>query len=145
VERFDMPDFRTDTARAWLSVSRWVCLLLVCGPYVQGGLTKLFDFSGATAEMRHFGLTPAAPFAACVLLLELIGSLAVLCGVLRYAGALALALFTVGATLTANRFWALPPTERFMATNAFFEHLGLAGALMLVAWHDVRTRMAANR
>ena len=29
---------------------------------------------------------------------------------------------------------------RFMVENAFFEHLGLAGGLLLVAWHDLRSR-----
>jgi hypothetical protein len=28
--------------------------------------------------------------------------------------------------------------ERFMAANAFYEHLGLAGGLLLVAWLDLR-------
>ncbi len=38
----------------------------------------------------------------------------------------------------ANNFWALEVPVRFMAENAFFEHLGLAGAFLLVAWEDVR-------
>src|SRR5712672_1234617 len=52
---------------------------------------------------------------------------------------LALAGFTLMATLIALRFWELPPgQERFMAANAFFEHLGLVGGFLLVAWHDLK-------
>lgn len=28
--------------------------------------------------------------------------------------------------------------ERFMAANAFFEHIGLVGGFLLVAWHDLK-------
>jgi uncharacterized membrane protein YphA (DoxX/SURF4 family) len=43
------------------------------------------------------------------------------------------------ATFLALRFWELPMgQERFMAANSFFEHLGLAGGFLLVAWLDLR-------
>jgi hypothetical protein len=28
-----------------------------------------------------------------------------------------------------------------MAANAFFEHLGLVGGFLLVAWHDLKLRL----
>ncbi|MET0541671.1 MAG: DoxX family protein [Variovorax sp.] len=119
---------------------RWIALLLLCAAYLQGGLVKLFDFSGAVAEMQHFGLAPAAPMAAATIALELGASLMILLGLWRWLGALALAAFTLAATLLALRFWSAPPDARFMMTNAFFEHLGLVGGFLLVAWHDLRER-----
>ena len=50
------------------------------------------------------------------------------------------AAFTLGATFLANRFWSAPPEAQFMLMNAFFEHLGLVGGFLLVAWHDLRVR-----
>ena len=45
-----------------------------------------------------------------------------------------LGVFTVLAALTANAFWAMPQgPERFTATNAFFEHIGLIGGFVLAA------------
>lgn len=117
---------------------RWLALLALCSAYLQGGLVKLLDFPGAIAEMQHFGLSPAAPMAAAVIALELGASLMILSGRGRWLGALALALFTVAATFMANRFWQVPVTERGGVMNSFFEHLGLAGALVYVAWHDRR-------
>jgi len=38
----------------------------------------------------------------------------------------------------ANRFWEMVPPERFMAANAFFEHIGLIGGFILIAWHDLK-------
>ncbi len=38
----------------------------------------------------------------------------------------------------------MAPPERFMAANAFFEHLGLVGGFLLVAWHDLRAQERAR-
>jgi uncharacterized membrane protein YphA (DoxX/SURF4 family) len=58
----------------------------------------------------------------------------------RWLGALALSAFTVAASFMANRYWELGAAERFAAENAFYEHLGLAGGFLLVAWQDLRER-----
>ncbi|GAA0684505.1 DoxX family protein [Dyella marensis] len=128
---------------AW-KAAHWIALLLLCAAYLQGGIDKALDFPGAIAEMAHFGLAPPAVFAVLVIALELGASLAILSGVLRWAGALALAVFTLGATFLAVRFWELPLAQRLPAANTFFEHLGLAGGFLLVAWHDWRGRRAAR-
>ena len=115
---------------------RWLALLLLCAAYLQGPAAKLTDFPAALAEMRHFGLTPAPLFAAGVIAFELAASLMILTDLRRGPAAPALAAFTLAATFLALRFWELPAgMERTMAANAFFEHLGLAGGFVLVAWH----------
>lgn len=124
---------------------RWLALLALCGAYLQGGLVKLLDFNGAQAEMAHFGLHPAHLAAAAVILLELGASALVLTGRLRWLGALALAGFTAAAALMANRYWEAPADARFMTMNAFYEHIGLAGAWVLVAWHDLTERTHGRR
>ncbi|AOF92708.1 doxX family protein (plasmid) [Sinorhizobium sp. RAC02] len=125
---------------------RLLALLGLCAAYIQGSLMKLFDFNSAIAEMEHFGLTPAAPFAAAVIFFELVCSAMVLTGFCRWIGALALSAFTLMATFIALRFWEMTPgMERMMATNAFFEHLGLAGAFLLVAWYDLHRWKTAPR
>ena len=122
-------------------VLRWVALLLLCAAYLQGGLQKAFDFPAATARMNHFGLSPAGPMAIAVIVLELGAAAMILTGRLRWLGALALAGFTLMATFVALRFWQMPVgQERFMAANSFFEHLGLVGGFLLVAWLDLKER-----
>src|SRR5690606_17192993 len=107
---------------------RFIAYLGLCAAYLQGGLVKLTDIPGAVAEMNHFGLTPALLFAVLVIALELSASVMILTGRLRWLGALGLASFTLLATGIALRYWELPiGQERFMAANAFFEHLGLVG------------------
>ena len=117
---------------------RWAGLLLLCSAYLQGGINKLTDFGGAVAEMQHFGVSPAAPMAAAVIGGEIGASLLILTGVYRWLGAGYLAVFTLMATFMANRFWEMAGPERFAAANGFFEHLGLTGAFLLVAWYDIQ-------
>ena len=130
-------------ARKFAAV-RWIALLLLVSAYLQGGLDKATDFAGAIGEMHHFGLEPAAPLALAVIALELGASLLILSGRLRWLGALALAAFTLAATFVANRFWSAPTADRFMLENGFFEHLGLVGGFLLVAWTDWRERGGAQ-
>jgi uncharacterized membrane protein YphA (DoxX/SURF4 family) len=120
-------------------VSR-LCLILLCSAYLQGGLVKAFDFPSALAEMAHFGLAPALPFALLTIAGEIGGSILVITGYQRWLGAAWLGVFTLAATFVANRFWELSGPARMMLENGFFEHLGLAGAFFLVAWIDVRAR-----
>lgn len=121
---------------------RWLALLAICSAYLQGGLVKLLNFPGAIAEMQHFGLAPAAPLAIATIVVELGAALMILAGWWRWLGALILAAFTLAATFVANRFWEMQPPEQMMVMNAFFEHLGLIGAFVLIAWHDLRTPAA---
>ena len=121
---------------------RFIALLGLCAAYLQGGLVKLVDVAGAVAEAQHFGLPFAPAIAGATIATELVGSALVLSGVYRWLGALGLAGFTLMATFVANRFWEIPQPERFMVENAFFEHLGLVGAFLLVAWYDLRQQYA---
>jgi len=121
---------------------RWIALLGLVAAYLQGGLDKALDIPAAVAEMRHFGLEPAPPLAIATIALELVASLMILAGVGRWLAALALAAFTLAATFLANRFWQASGADRFMLENGFFEHLGLVGGFLLVAWTDLRERAA---
>ncbi|WP_313537451.1 DoxX family protein [Sphingomonas sp.] len=108
--------------------------LLLVGAYLLGGLVKLTDWQGAVAEQAHFGMHPPALWAALTIAVELVGPVLILTGRWIWLGAGMLGVFTLLAAFTANAFWTMPPgPERFGATNAFFEHLGLIGGFVLAA------------
>lgn len=111
-----------------------LALLALCAAYIQGPFIKIADFAGAQAEMAHFGLHPTALMAVAVIVFELTASAMVVSGWWRRPAALALAGFTLMATMLALRFWELPSgsPDRMMAMNVFFEHVGLAAAFVLV-------------
>ncbi len=125
---------RTAATEPWVQSLALLCL---CAAYLQGGWDKARNFRGAVAEMRHFGLAPAAPIAVATIALQLGASALIVSGWYRWAGALALAGFTAIAAFLADRFWTLAPPERQRSANAFFEHWGLVGGMLLVAWHDL--------
>jgi uncharacterized membrane protein YphA (DoxX/SURF4 family) len=116
---------------------RWtgfLARLALVGAYLLGGIVKACDWPAAVAEQAHFGTHPPAVWAALTILIEIVGPLMILSGRLVWFGAGMLGVFTLLAAITANAFWAMPAgQERFMATNAFFEHLGLIGGFVLAA------------
>ncbi len=114
-----------------------VALVAICAPYLQGGATKALDFDGAVLEVAQYGLWPASPIAALTILTEIGGPFLILSGYLRWLGAFWLAAFTLAATFAANRFWDRKGPDRASIENSFFEHFGLIGGLLLVAWYDL--------
>ena len=115
-------------------VTWFVARLALVSAYLLGAVVKLADFPAAVAEQAHFGMTPPALWAALTIAVELIGPILILSGRLVWLGAGMLGVFTLLAALTANAFWAMPQgPERFTATNAFVEHIGLIGGFVLAA------------
>jgi len=122
----------------------FIARLALVGPYLLGGLVKLTNLPSAVAEQAHFGMSPPAFWAAMTIAIELIGPLLVLSGRLMWLGAGMLGVFTLLAACVANAFWTMPAGfDRFMATNAFFEHIGLIGGFVLVALVHERAQRRA--
>ncbi|TCU78565.1 putative membrane protein YphA (DoxX/SURF4 family) [Bradyrhizobium sp. R2.2-H] len=127
------------TSPSWIAwILRWPPLghaarLALVSAYILGGFAKLFDFPGAVAEQEHFGLNPGWLWASAAIAIELGGSLLVVVNRLVWLGAGGLSVLTFVAMLTANAFWTMNGHERFIATNSFFEHLGLIAGLVVVA------------
>ena len=125
----------------WVRTILWAPLiwpaarLALVSAFLIGGLTKLSDFSAAIAEQEHFGLNPGWLWAALAIIIELGGSALVMLGWQVWLGAGGLGVLTAVAMLTANDFWHLTRHDRFMALNAFFEHLGLIAGLVIVSIH----------
>lgn len=118
--------------------------LLLVGAYLLGTAVKASDWPAAVAEQAHFGMHPPALWAALTIAVEILGPLLILADRLVWLGAGMLGVFTLLAAITANAFWTMPAgQERFMATNAFFEHLGLIGGFVLVALVAKRDRRRA--
>ncbi|MBN8941236.1 MAG: DoxX family protein [Rhizobiales bacterium] len=115
-----------------------VARLALASPFLTSGVTKLSDFSGATAEVAGLvggglGATQAGLVAAAVILVKLGGSLLFLTRRYCWLGAGLLAGFTVAATLLAHAFWAFDGPERGRQAATFFEHLAIVGGFAMAA------------
>ena len=108
------------------------------------GLNKIFDFAGAMTEMEHFGLHPAALFAAATIALQVLGSLAII-SASRWAwlGAGALAVFTLSTIPLAHRFWEMEGMVAFLEKALVQEHFSLIGGLAVAAALASMRRKAA--
>ncbi|MBR8323495.1 MULTISPECIES: DoxX family protein [Burkholderia cepacia complex] len=136
------------TTRSVYGTPAWVRMLLsqpwvlplarlaLVSAYLLGGVAKALDFPGAVAEQAHFGLQPAALWAALAIAVEIAGSLCVVFRRFTWLGAGSLGMLTLVAMVVANDFWNRSGAEHFMALNSFFEHLGLIAALVLATMLD---------
>lgn len=136
---------KSDTPRWVATVLSWSWLaaaarIALVSAFLIGGVQKALDFPGAVAEQAHFGLQPAWLWATAAIIVELGGSVLVVLGRWVWLGAGGLGVLTAVAMVTANDFWAMTGHDRFMATNAFFEHLGLIAGLVLVSMLSLRSK-----
>jgi uncharacterized membrane protein YphA (DoxX/SURF4 family) len=100
----------------------------ICLPFLFSGVTKLIDYNAAVAEFAAAGL-PAwwVPLTIALQLGASISAIA-LRGVPASVGALALAAFTIAATVIAHSHELV----------IFAEHLSITFALVFVAWWNWR-------
>ena len=121
-----------------------IARIALVSAFLIGGIQKLADFPAAVAEQAHFGLQPAWLWAAAAIAVELGGSVLVIVGRWVWLGAGGLGVLTAVSMLVANNFWAQTGHDRFMATNAFFEHLGLIAGLVLITALSLRERQGGH-
>ena len=115
-----------------------VARVALVSAFLIGGIQKLADFPAAVAEQAHFGLQPAWLWAVAAIVVELGGSVLVIVGRWVWLGTGGLGVLTAVSLLVANNFWAQTGQDRFVATNAFFEHLGLIAGLVLITVLSLR-------
>ena len=124
---------------AW--VAQFLLTTFICLPFLVSGFSKLFNPAAAALEVAGLDLPYPALLAWMTIAVQLLGSFAVVFGSrsMAISGSLALACFTVFATVLAHAFWNAAPVLRQEQTNAFIEHLSIISALLLLAylkWRD---------
>ncbi len=107
--------------------------LVLTLPYWTSGLRRLFDLAASIDELEGYGLHPAGPINWLVIFTLLGGSLLVIVNRRAWSGAGALAVFTLATIPVAHDFWNLNGYSARNELSIAFEHLGLAGGLMLAA------------
>lgn len=119
-----------DTLKTPLAVSGRILLALM---FVMAGFSKIGGFAGTVGYIQSKGLPAAELLAALTVVLEIGGGLALMFGVYARWVALALAVFTLLASVVFHNFWAMPPAQQMMQQLMFMKNLSVAGGLLLVA------------
>ena len=136
---------RRDDTPAWIAAILgapaiwWIARIALTLPYWWSGIDKALHPQAALAEIAGLGM-PMPPLAyAAMLLVQLGGSLAVICNRFVWLGAGALAVFTLVVTVLAHAFWNLQGAARFAEMNTFLEHIALIAGFVFAAMY-ARTR-----
>jgi uncharacterized membrane protein YphA (DoxX/SURF4 family) len=101
--------------------------------FIYSGATKLFDWNGTLAEFGGLGLPMVPAAAALTIAVQLVAGLGVALGWQTRAMAMALALFTIAATLVGHRFWTMSGIEFQHQFTTALEHLAIVGGFVLLA------------
>lgn len=119
-----------------------IARIVLCFPFWGSGLAKLIDFQGGVAEMAMFGLNPPVLFNIAVIMVQLGGSALIILNRWTWLGAGALGVFTALTIPLVHHFWSLEGERGLVAFHTATEHVGMIGALVIVAILAERKRRA---
>lgn len=107
--------------------------LLLAALFLPAGIGKLTGFEGTVGYISSVGLPMASLGAVIALVVEIVGSLALIVGLQTRLAALVLAVFTLVAGIFFHNYWAAPADQAFMQQLLFFKNVGVAGGLFVLA------------
>ncbi len=119
-----------DTSANWLMLAARVCIAAV---FLVSGLHKGIWFQKAAFEFRQAGI-PLVPLALPgTIVLHVLAAVCLIIGFMTREAALALALFTVVATLKVHAYWRLPRDEQLGRSRITTANIAIVGGLLLLA------------
>ncbi len=107
--------------------------LLLAALFLPAGISKIGGFSGTVGYIASAGLPLPEVVAALAIVVEVGAALALILGWGTRWAALALALFTLVASVAFHNFWALPAEQVMMQQLMFFKNIAVAGGLLVLA------------
>lgn len=100
--------------------------------FLLAGLSKLFGLEGTAGYIASKGLPQPQLLALATALLEVLGALMLMIGWRARGAALALAGFTVLATLLFHNYWSLPSDQQLVQQLMFMKNVSVTGGLLMV-------------
>lgn len=100
--------------------------------FVIAGFGKLTGLEGTAGYIASKGLPLPMVLATAVGVLELVGGLMLIVGWQARWAALALAAFTVLASVIFHNFWAVPPEQKMMQQLMFTKNFAIVGGLLAI-------------
>jgi len=100
--------------------------------FILAGFSKLTGLAGTAGYIASKGLPLPTVLALGAGVLELVGGIALAVGFQARWSALALAGFTLVATLLFHNYWAMPVEQQMVQQLMFMKNLAIVGGLLLV-------------
>lgn len=107
--------------------------LLLVLLFLPAGIHKLTDFAGTVASIGSKGLPLPELGAVIAIVIEVGGSLALIAGFKTRLVAMAMAVFTLAATLMYHNFWAVDAAHAMAQQSNFFKNLAIMGGFLILA------------
>ncbi|PHM21810.1 MAG: DoxX family protein [Curvibacter sp. PD_MW3] len=109
--------------------------LLLAALFLPAGIGKLTGFAGTVGYISSVGLPLPTVAAAVALVVEIVGSLALIAGFGTRLAALVLALFTLVASFFFHNYWGVPADQAFVQQLLFFKNIAVVGGLFVLVAH----------
>ena len=106
--------------------------LLLAALFLPAGISKISGFAGTAGYIGSVGLPLPELAAALAIVVEIGGAVALLLGWGTRWAALALAVFTLFATLFFHNFWAVPADQAMVQQLMFFKNVAVVGGLLVL-------------
>lgn len=107
--------------------------LLIALLFLPAGISKLTGFAGAVGYIASKGLPMPSAGAAIALVVEIVGSLALIFGFGTRIAALVLAVFTLAASVFFHNYWGVPAEQAMVQQLMFFKNIAVVGGLLVLA------------
>ena len=107
--------------------------IAIAALFLPAGLNKLLGVEGTTGYFASLGLPAVAILIWVVIAIEVLGGVALILGYRTRLVAIALAVFTLLASIAGHAFWAAPADAAFIAQLLFFKNIAVIGGLLVLA------------
>lgn len=107
--------------------------ILLALMFVLAGFSKIAGFAATVGYMQAKGMPAAGVLAVLTIVLEVGAGIALIFGLMTRWAALALALFTLVASLIFHNFWAVPDAEKLVQNLMFMKNASVIGGLLVLA------------
>lgn len=107
--------------------------ILIASVFLVSGIHKGIWYGKAVAEFRNAGIPAIGLVLPATIILHLAAPIFLILGYMTREAALALAVFTVIATLKVHSYWRLPKEEQLARSRITAANLAIIGGLLLLA------------
>ncbi|MBL8343162.1 MAG: DoxX family protein [Rubrivivax sp.] len=109
-----------------------VARVLLALMFILAGFSKFGALAGTAGYIASKGLPLPSVLAFLTAALEVVAGIALAVGFKARWAALALAVFTLLATLLFHNYWAMPADQQYMQQLMFMKNLSVTGGLLMV-------------
>ena len=109
--------------------------VLIALMFIPAGFGKIAGFAGTAGYIASKGLPLPELGVVLAIAVELGGGLALLAGFGTKLVALALAVFTLAASVIFHNYWGVPAEQVMTQTLMFYKNIAIIGGLLTLAAH----------